>query len=188
MPGVDPIVVVHRLYVDPHYKPIKQKKRTFSEEKGEAIRELLFPTLLANVLMVPKPNRMWWMCIDFTSINKACPKDCYPLPNIDRLVDSVYKVVDFLDAFRGYHQIFRAEEDMDKTALATEYDIYYWKAGAEDHEANLRESFENLRKNQLRLNLDNCVFGVTSEKFLGYMISQREIEPNPDNIAVVQAM
>ncbi|GAA0170815.1 hypothetical protein LIER_24996 [Lithospermum erythrorhizon] len=52
------------------------------------------------------------MCMDFASINKACPKYSYPLPNIDRLVDSSvgYKVVDFLDAFRGYHQIFMAED------------------------------------------------------------------------------
>ncbi|GAA0139568.1 hypothetical protein LIER_01086 [Lithospermum erythrorhizon] len=101
MPGVDPAVLVHRLYVDPHYKPVKQKKRTFSDENGEAIlqevgkllranaiRELLFPTCLANVVLVPKPNGTWRMYTDFTSINKACPKDCYPLPNIDRLVDS----------------------------------------------------------------------------------------------------
>ncbi|GAA0168663.1 hypothetical protein LIER_23330 [Lithospermum erythrorhizon] len=69
------------------------------------------------------------MCTDFTSINKACLKDCYPLPNIDRLVDSSvgYKVVDFLDAFRGYHQIFMAEEDVEKTAFITEYGIYCWK-------------------------------------------------------------
>ncbi|GAA0153685.1 hypothetical protein LIER_11861 [Lithospermum erythrorhizon] len=59
---------------------------------------------------------------------------------------------------------------------------------AEDHEANLKESFENLRRNKIRLNLDKCVFGVTSAKFLGNMIIQRVIEPNPDNIAAVHAM
>ncbi|GAA0155917.1 hypothetical protein LIER_13533 [Lithospermum erythrorhizon] len=58
----------------------------------------------------------------------------------------------------------------------------------EDHEANLRESFDNLRKYNLRLNLDKCVFVVTFGKFLCYMISQREIEPNPDKIATEQAM
>ncbi|GAA0154430.1 hypothetical protein LIER_12415 [Lithospermum erythrorhizon] len=96
MPNVDAGVAVHRLYVEPLYKPIKQKKQTFSEDKGEAIREevnnflgadaireLLFPTWLANVLLVPNPNGTWWMCTDFTSINKTCPKNCYPLPNID---------------------------------------------------------------------------------------------------------
>ncbi|GAA0144969.1 hypothetical protein LIER_36046 [Lithospermum erythrorhizon] len=135
MPGVDPGVLVHRLYVDPHYKPIKQKKWTFSEEKEEAIREevdkllgenaireLLFPTWLTNVVLVLKPNETSWMCTDFTRINKACPKDCYPFPNIDRLVDSnaEYKVVDFMDAFRGYHQIFMAEDDVEKTTFINE--------------------------------------------------------------------
>ncbi|GAA0146797.1 hypothetical protein LIER_06665 [Lithospermum erythrorhizon] len=69
MPGVGPVVSVHRLYVDPYYDPVKQKKRAFSEEKGKAIREkvgkflganaiwkLLFPTWLANVVLVLKPN------------------------------------------------------------------------------------------------------------------------------------
>ncbi|GAA0157894.1 hypothetical protein LIER_15055 [Lithospermum erythrorhizon] len=76
-----------------------------AEHEAMLIRELLFPTWLADVVVVPKPNGTWRMCTDFTSINKACPMDCYPLPNIDRLVDSRvgYKVVYFLDAFRGYH-------------------------------------------------------------------------------------
>ncbi|GAA0154768.1 hypothetical protein LIER_12656 [Lithospermum erythrorhizon] len=91
----------------------------------DVIRELLFPTWMANEVLVPKPNGTW-MCIDFTSINKACPKDYYPLPNIDRLIDSSagYKEVDFLDTFRGYHKIFMAEEDVEKTGLITEYGIY----------------------------------------------------------------
>ncbi|GAA0170240.1 hypothetical protein LIER_24543 [Lithospermum erythrorhizon] len=58
----------------------------------------------------------------------------------------------------------------------------------DDHEANLRESFDNLRRYKVLLNLNNCVFGVTSRTFLEYMISQRGIEPNLDKIAVVQAM
>ncbi|GAA0166924.1 hypothetical protein LIER_21974 [Lithospermum erythrorhizon] len=72
------------------------------------------------------------MCTDFACINKACPKDCYPLPNIDRLVDSSvgFNVVDFLDAFRRYQQIFMPEEDMRKTTFVTEYDIYCWKVMA----------------------------------------------------------
>ncbi|GAA0167864.1 hypothetical protein LIER_22707 [Lithospermum erythrorhizon] len=62
------------------------------------------------------------MCTDFTNINEAFSEDCYPLPNIDGWVDSSarYQVVDFLDAFRGYHQIFMAEENVEKTAFVTE--------------------------------------------------------------------
>ncbi|GAA0165832.1 hypothetical protein LIER_21130 [Lithospermum erythrorhizon] len=170
------------------------------------------------------------MCTDLKSINKACLKHCYPLLNIDRLVVSSaeYKVVDFLDAFREYHQIFMAEEDVEKIAFVIGYGIYCGKvmafgsknAGAtyqrmvnkvfsaqiggnmqiyvddmliqireaKDHEVNLRESFENLRRKKLRIYPDKCVFGVTSEKFLGYMISQRGIERNPDKIDAVEAL
>ncbi|GAA0186866.1 hypothetical protein LIER_34154 [Lithospermum erythrorhizon] len=101
MPWVDQRVAIQRLYVDPHYKPIKQKKWTFSEDKGEvtreevnkllgadAIRELLFPTCAG------------------------------------------YKVVDFLDTFHGYHEIFMAKVDGEKTAFVSEYDIYCYKVMA----------------------------------------------------------
>ena len=53
------------------------------------------------------------MCIDFTDLNKACPKDSFPLPRIDQLVDSTarHKLLTFMDAFSGYNQIKMAEED-----------------------------------------------------------------------------
>ena len=60
------------------------------------------------------------MCIDFTDVNKTCPKDCYPLLRIDVLVDSVmgYEILCFLDAFKGYHQIGMSEEDQEKIAFS----------------------------------------------------------------------
>lgn len=69
------------------------------------IREVQYLKWLANVVMVLKTNEKWRMCIDFTNLNKACPKDSYPLPRIDRLVDdtSWYEVLSFLDAFSSYH-------------------------------------------------------------------------------------
>lgn len=61
---------------------------------------------LAKVVMVKKPNGSWRMCVDFTNLNRACPKDIYPLPHIDRMVDSTrgHALLSFLDAFSGYHQ------------------------------------------------------------------------------------
>ncbi|GAA0147074.1 hypothetical protein LIER_06865 [Lithospermum erythrorhizon] len=110
------------------------------------------------------------MCTDFTSINKACPKDCYPLPKNDRLVDSRagYKI--------GWNMEIYVDDMLIKSSEAS------------DHEANLRESFENLRRYNLWLNTEKCVFGVTFGKFLGYMINQRGIEPKPDKIAAVRAI
>ena len=52
------------------------------------IREIFYPKWLANVVLVKKPNKKWQLCVDFIDLNKVCPKDCYPLPNIDQLVDS----------------------------------------------------------------------------------------------------
>ncbi|GAA0163838.1 hypothetical protein LIER_19612 [Lithospermum erythrorhizon] len=151
MTGVDPVVAVHQLSVDPHYKPIKQKKRTFSEEKGEAIREevdkllgadaireLLFLTWLANVTAFGLKN-----------------------------AGSTYQ--------RMVNNVFSTQIGPNMKIYVD--DMLIKSRKREDHQANLRESFKNLRRNKLRLNLDKCVFGLTSRKFFGYMIIQRGIKP-----------
>ncbi|XP_074574636.1 uncharacterized protein LOC141831105 [Curcuma longa] len=91
--GVSPSVAVHRLNVLPGARPIKQKRRHFGPEQNKVIREEVqkllkaghikevhFPTWLSNVVLVPKPGNKWRVCVDFRDLNKACPKDCYPLP------------------------------------------------------------------------------------------------------------
>ena len=62
------------------------------------------------------------MCVDYTGLNRTCPKDAYPLPNIDKLVDnsSSYKLLSFMDAYSGYNQIPTTEEDKKKKAFMTE--------------------------------------------------------------------
>ena len=71
------------------------------------IREEKYPTWLANVVLVRKTNGEWRMCMDYTDLNKACLKDCFPLPRIDQLVDSTsgHELLSFMDAFSGYNQI-----------------------------------------------------------------------------------
>ena len=83
------------------------------------IREVQYPEWLANVVMVPKKNGKCRMCIDFTILNKACPKDKYPLPRIDTLVDAAagHKMMSFMDGNAGYNQIFMAPEDVHKTTF-----------------------------------------------------------------------
>ena len=73
----------------------------------------LHPTWLANPVVVRKANGKWRLCIDYTDINKACPKDPFPLPCIDQIVDSTAgcDLSSFLDAYSGYHQIFMKRED-----------------------------------------------------------------------------
>ena len=77
------------------------------------IREVYYPDWLANVVMVKKVNGKWRMCVDFTDLNKACPKDSYPLLRIDQLVDSTagHKLLSFMNAFSGYNQIRMDEAD-----------------------------------------------------------------------------
>ena len=76
-------------------------------KKAGAIKEVFYPEWLANTVVVKKKSGKWWVCMDFTDLNKACPKDPFPMPWIDRLVDSTvgHPRMSFLDAFQGYHQI-----------------------------------------------------------------------------------
>ncbi|KAL0366949.1 UNVERIFIED_CONTAM: Retrovirus-related Pol polyprotein from transposon [Sesamum radiatum] len=110
--------MVHRLSVDPSMRPVKQKKRVFGSERSREIKEevekllkinyirpVQYPEWLTNVVPVPKANDKWRMCVDFSDLNKACPKDSYPLPRIDALIDSTSgcELMSFLDSFQGYN-------------------------------------------------------------------------------------
>ncbi|RDX72750.1 hypothetical protein CR513_47719, partial [Mucuna pruriens] len=79
--------------------------------------------------MVKKANGWWRMCTDYTDLNKACPKDPYPLPSIDRLVDGVsgYALLSFMDAYSGYNQIRMHPSDEEKTAFITEEGVFCYK-------------------------------------------------------------
>nr|KAJ0228322.1 hypothetical protein LSAT_V11C100009920 [Lactuca sativa] len=100
--------------------PVKQKKRGQAVDRNKAIntkvvglvsagilREVIFPTWIANLVMVRKANGAWRMCIDYSDLNNACPKDCYPLTEIDQKVQlhKGFRFKCFLDAYKGYHQV-----------------------------------------------------------------------------------
>ena len=93
------------------------------------IREVQYPEFLANVVMVPNKNGKWRMCIDFTILNKACPKDEYPQERIDTLVDAAAssEMLSMLDCFSGYHQIFMNKADEEKTSFTTPFGTYLWQ-------------------------------------------------------------
>ena len=120
MGGIDPEVITHRLNVSSSFKTVKKKRRSFSPERQKAIneemgkllqadviREAEYPEWLANVVLVKKPNGKWRLCIDFTDINKTCPKHSFPLPRINLIVDATagHELLSFMDAFSGYNQI-----------------------------------------------------------------------------------
>ena len=93
------------------------------------IREVYYPEWLVNIVMVKKANGKWRMCIDFTDLNNACPKDSFPLPQIDQLVDSMagHKVLTFMDTFSRNNQIQMVEEDQEKIAFITSQEFYCYK-------------------------------------------------------------
>uniref|UniRef100_A0A2N9FQA3 Integrase catalytic domain-containing protein n=1 Tax=Fagus sylvatica TaxID=28930 RepID=A0A2N9FQA3_FAGSY len=111
-----------------------KKNQAISDEvekllKAGFIREVFYPDWLANVVMVKKANGKWRMCVDFTDLNKACPKDSFPLPRIDQLVDSTagHRLLTFMDAFSGYNQIMMDDADQEKTSFITSKGLFCYK-------------------------------------------------------------
>jgi len=128
------------IYKEARY--VSKKKRKLGEErclaakveaekllKARFIEEAHYTTWLSNVVLVKKSNGKWRMCVDYTDLNKACPRDTYPLPNINRLDDVVVsnKVLNFFDAYSGYNQILMASSDMNKTTFITDDANYFYK-------------------------------------------------------------
>ncbi|XP_018454115.1 uncharacterized protein LOC108825305 [Raphanus sativus] len=142
MKGIDPAITSHELNVDPTFKPIRQKRRKLGPERSKAVNdevdrllaadsimEVKYPDWLANPVVVKKKNGKWRVCVDFTDLNKACPKDSFPLPHIDRLVEATAgnALLTFMDAFSGYNQIMMHPDDREKTAFITDRGTYCYK-------------------------------------------------------------
>ncbi|GKV09734.1 hypothetical protein SLEP1_g21190 [Rubroshorea leprosula] len=243
MPGVLAELTVHKLSTDPTRRPVVQKRRLFGPEKQAAIdeeiqkllqagfiRRVEYSEWVSNPVLVKKPNGKWRMCIDFTNLNDACPKDPHPLPNVEKLVERAagHERMSFLDASSGYHQVQLLLDDQEKTAFYAGDAIYCYvmmpfglkNAGATyqklvqivfklqigrnievyvddmivtsvravDHIVDLSETFQNLRRAQMKLNPLKCTFAVESGKFLGYVVSKKGIEVNPEKVLAVQQM
>ncbi|GKD35979.1 reverse transcriptase domain-containing protein, partial [Tanacetum coccineum] len=140
MTGIPRHMAEHRLNVQEGCPPFRQKKRGQAPERHKAIqkeveklvdaeimKEVHYHSWLSNLVMVKKHDGSWQMCVDFKDLNKACPQDGYPLPEIDWKVESLcgYPLKCFLDAYKGYHQIKMAEEDEEKIAFITSQGIFY---------------------------------------------------------------
>ena len=139
MPGVPRGLAEHRLEVDSKAKPVKEhlhrsaaeKRKTIGEEVArllatEFIREIYHSEWLANVVMVPRKDNSLRMCTDFKHINRACPKDHFPLPRIDQIVDSTAgcERLSLFDAYSGYHQIRLYGTDEIRTAFITPFGCF----------------------------------------------------------------
>ncbi|XP_074324191.1 uncharacterized protein LOC141661112 [Apium graveolens] len=189
MPGLDESIAVHRLHVDPNKTVVKQKRRNSAPERQQAIDEeinkllktkfiyeIKFPEWISNVVLVKKTSSKWRVYIDFTDLNKATPKDYYPLPTIDQLVDATAGNVlfSFLDAFSKYNQIKLAPEDQAKTTFITHRAIYAYRVlpiGLMNAGATYQRTMNKIFSNQIGRNLEVYVDDMTvKSKFGIYMI------------------
>ena len=142
MKGIHPSITSHRLNVFPTVRLVRQKIRRFHPDRQKVIRneinkllevgfirEVDYSDWLANVVVVPKKEGKWRVCVDYTNLNNACPKDSFPLPLIDQIVDSTagQGMLSFLDVSSGYHQIPMSPTDEEKTAFITSHDLYCYK-------------------------------------------------------------
>ena len=142
MGGIDPTVITHRLKINPSFKPVKQKRRSFAPERQKAIneeiskilqagaiREVEYPEWLAKVVLVKKANGKWRLCINLTDVNKACSKDSFPLPQIDLIVDAIagHELLSFMDAFSDYNQISMDPDDQEKTSFVKSQGTYCYR-------------------------------------------------------------
>jgi hypothetical protein len=214
MPGIPREVAEHSLDILPHSHAVQQRLRRFDEERRRAIRaelrkileagfikEVFHPTWLANPVLVKKKNGKWRMCIDYTSLNKACPKVPFPLPRIDQIVDSTAgcELLCFLDAYFGYHQIKMKESDQLATSFITPFGMFcyvtmpfgLWNACATyqrctqhvfgDHIGRMVEAYvddivvKTRKANDLVGNL-NIVFGC---------LRANGVKLNPENVSLV---
>ena len=243
MPRIDPRLVAHSLNVEPSTKPIVQTMRTFHIEVEAQITQEVKKLLaagfikpiqnsrwLSNIVLVKKKNGQIKWCVDFRNLNKACPKDEFPLPNMDLLIDSAAgnAMLSFMDGFSGYNQIQMSSKDAEKTAFCTPIGNFYYSvmpfglknAGAtyqrtmtamfhdmihqeiedyvddivvkskrrEDHLEVLRRVFERCRLYKLKMNPLKCAFGVSTGKFLGFLVHNCGIDVDPAKASAIALM
>ena len=141
-PRVDSSFIFHHLNVNPSITPKKQQPRHSSKDHSDtvkdevikfkqigAIKEVFYPKWLANTIVVKKKSGKRHVCVDFIDLDKPCPKNPFPMPRIDQLMDATvsHPRMSFLDAFQGYHQIPLALDNQEITDFITPIRNYHYK-------------------------------------------------------------
>ncbi|KAA3486017.1 Retrovirus-related Pol polyprotein from transposon 17.6 [Gossypium australe] len=201
---------------------LKIKEEVKKQFDAGFLQVVKYSEWVANIVLIPKK--------DGKDLNKASPKDNFPLPHIDTLVDNTagYSLFSFMDGFFGYNQIKMHSKDMEKTIFVTMWGTFCYKvmpfglkkAGAmyqrpmvtlfhdmmhkeidvyvddmiaksimgKEHVQVLRKLFLRLKKFQLKLNPVKYTFGARSGKLLGFVVSEKGIEINPDKVKAIQEL
>lgn len=188
MARVDRGIIEKKLMIKPGAKEINQKKQIQGGDRNKAInsevakltstgilREAIFPTWITSSVMVKKHDGSWDMCIDYSDLNKACPNDFYPLPEIDQKVESLqgFQWKCFLDAYKGYHQILMSKNGKQKTAFYTYHDAFCYTNmpfGLQNARVTYQRLVNSLFANQIdrniKVNVDNMVIKSSDEQRL----------------------
>ena len=132
----------HKLKVSPTSWPVQKKIRRFHPNKQKIIqmeidklliakfvREFKYPNWLVKMVVVPKKKRRWWVYVDYTNLNDACPNDNFLLPRIDQIVDATTRhgMLSFLNVFSKYHKIPMFQLDEEKTVFVTTQGLYCYR-------------------------------------------------------------
>ena len=187
MTGINPTHASHKLNIVPSVRPIRQRARRFHSDPHQVIqvevntllkvwfiKESKYPEWLANVVVVPKKGGKWRVCVDYIDLNDACPKNSFPLPRIDHIIDAStgHRMLSFLDAFSGYHQIPMYSPDMEKITFITPHGIFCYNVmpfGLKNAEA----TYQRLVTKMFR-----PLLGKTMEVYIDDMLVKSQKRPD----------
>nr|GEZ59180.1 reverse transcriptase domain-containing protein [Tanacetum cinerariifolium] len=219
MTGVPRFVAEHRLNIREGCPSVRQKKRGQAPERTKAIqekvqklvevrimREVYYHDWLSNPVMVKKYDGSWRMCVDFTDLNKACPQDCYPLPEIDWKVESL-SADEEKTAFHIGQRVYcytkmpfglknagatyqRLMDKAFKSQMGRNIEVYVDDLVVKSHTEvemvrDIEETFQTLCKINMKLNPKKCSFGLAEGVFFGYVITPEGIKPFLDKTTAV---
>eukprot|EP00253_Pinus_taeda_P028302 PITA_28302 len=194
MLDIDPSIIVHEIPTYPGVKPVRQhlcpvhprKATTIKSEVEKLLKAgFIYPIPLtnwvSNIFPVTKKQGTIRVCVDYRDINRACPKDNYPTPFIDQLINECVgsEMYSFMDSFSGYNQIKIVLADQYKTAFISH------SAKCQDHPSHLLEIFLHCRHYHIWLNPHKCVFCIESDRLLGFIISQEGIHLDPLKVKAI---
>ncbi|GFS40591.1 hypothetical protein Acr_00g0069450 [Actinidia rufa] len=197
VPSIDPEIAMHKLFTNPKYSPVRQKRRKFAPERlkvikdevsklirANVVQEVYYPDWLANVVVALKKRGKWRI--------KMYPPDIEKTSFITEQGLYCYKVMPFglKNAGATYQRLVNKmfKEQIEKTMEVYIDDMLVKSLRSSDHIAHLEEAFSILRHHRMMLNPSKCIFGVSSGKFLGFLVTKRGIEVNPDQIQALIAM
>ncbi|TYK27811.1 uncharacterized protein E5676_scaffold749G00400 [Cucumis melo var. makuwa] len=215
LPRLSTDIVVHRVPLKSECNLVRQKLRKMKPDVLIKIKEEVqkqieagfltvskYPKWVANIVLVPKKDEKGRMCVDYRDLNRASPKDNFPLPHIDMLVDNTagYSTFSFMDGFSGYNQIKMAEEDREKTTFITLWGTFCYKempfglknVGATYHRAMVT-LFHDMMHKKIEVYVDDMIAKSKADedhtrKLLGFIVSEEGIKVDPDKVRATMEM